>query len=183
MTICSVKDLEDEILREHSRRQMEAIARWVGHDKSRFRDLMTLFLRGDYRVTQRAARVVSECALRRPELVAPWLSRMVTRMQEQGVHVAVPRNVLRIFESIRIPKTLQGKVVTICFDYLFNPSSPIALQAYSMTILLNVAEEEPGLRNELRATIEQLLPTGSPGVNARARKVLRKLEGKRSPVV
>jgi len=179
--IRSVDDLENEILREHSRRQVDAIVRWVGRDKSRFKDLMTLFLRGDYRVTQRAAWSVSACALRHPELIAPWLGKMVTRMQEPGVHVAVPRNVLRIFESIRIPKPLQGKMVTMCFDYLFDPSSPIALQAYSMTILLNVAQEEPDLRNELRATIERLLPTGSPGISARARRVLRKLEGKRKP--
>ncbi len=175
MMISSVKDLEDKILREHSKQQVVAIADWIGRDANRFRYLMKLFLRGDLCVTQRAAWVVSECALRHPGLVTPWLGRMVARMQEPGVHVAVPRNVLRIFESIRIPKALQGKVVTLCFDYLFDPSSPIALQAYSMTILLNVAEEEPDLKNELHAAIERLLPTGSPGVNARARKVLKKL--------
>ncbi len=182
MKISSIKDLENEILRENSRRQVESIARWVGHDKSRFKDLMTLFLRGDYRVTQRAAWSVSACALRYPGFIAPWLAKMVARMQEPWVHVAVPRNVLRIFESVRIPKAMQGKIVTICFDYLFDPSSPIALQAYSMTILLNVAQEEPDLKNELRAAIERLLPTGSPGVNARARKVLKKLDGRPTPI-
>jgi hypothetical protein len=183
MTISSVKDLEKEILREHSKRQAVAIARWVGHDKIRFRNLMTLFLHGDYLVTQRAAWIVSECTLHRPELVTPWLGRLLKRMQEPGVHVAVPRNVLRVFESIRIPRALQGKVVTQCFDYLFDPSSPIAIQSYSMTILLNVAQEEPDLKNELCTAIERLLPTGSPGVNARARSVFKKLERKVRPTV
>jgi hypothetical protein len=183
VTISSVKDLENEILREHSKRQAVAIARWVGHDKIRFRNLMTLLLHGDYLVTQRAAWIVSECAQHRPELIIPWLGQLLTRMQEPGVHVAVPRNVLRVFESIRIPSALQGKVVTLCFDYLVEPSSPIAIHAYSMSILLRIAEEEPDLRNELRAAIERLLPTGSPGVNARARKVLKKLEGKVRPTV
>jgi hypothetical protein len=183
MTISSIKDLENEILREHSRRQVTAIGRWVGHDKNRFKQLMTLFLRGDYRVTQRAAWAVSECAQHCPELVVPWLERMLTKMQEPGVHVAVPRNVLRIFESIEIPRNLQGNVVTLCFEYLFQPSSPIAIQVYSMSILLKIAQQEPDLKNELRAAIEQLLPAGGPAIQARARRVLKKLAGRIRPVV
>ncbi len=177
MDISGVKDLENEILREHSKRQAVAISRWVGHDRSRFRNLMTLFLHGDYLVAQRAAWIVCECVLHCPELAAPWLSQMLSRMQEPGVHVAVPRNVMHIFESVIIPRNLQGRVVTLCFDYLFEPSSPIAIHAYSMSILLRMAEKEPDLRNELRAAIERLLPSGSPGVKARARKVLKKLSG------
>jgi hypothetical protein len=107
---------------------------------------------------------------------------MLTKMQEPGVHVAVPRNVWRIFESIDIPGDLQGEVITLCFEYLMNPSTPIALLSYSMSIVEKIAQQEPDLKNELRATIGQLLPTGSAGVNARARKILKKLSTTRSPV-
>ena len=40
-------NLEAEILREHSKRQSVRIAKWVGSDKRRFKELMVLFLRGD----------------------------------------------------------------------------------------------------------------------------------------
>ena len=175
MTISSTDDLESEILREHSKRQTIALARWVGHDKNRFKKLMTLFLRGEYRVTQRSAWIVNECAEGSPELINPWLNPMVAKMQEPGVHGAVPRNVLRIFASIEIPKSLQGEVVTICFAYLMNPSSPIAVQVHAMSILVNISREEPDLKNEVRAVIESLLPQGGPAVNARARMVLKAL--------
>jgi hypothetical protein len=108
---------------------------------------------------------------------------MLTKMQEPGVHVAVPRNVLRIFESIDIPRNLQGNVVTLCFEYLFQPSSPIAIQVYSMSILLKIAQQEPDLKNELRPAIEQLLPAGGPAIKARARHVLKKLERRIRPTV
>ncbi|MBM2840584.1 MAG: hypothetical protein HW412_1112 [Bacteroidetes bacterium] len=52
---------ESEILREHSKRQAVRIATWVGRDKKRFRQLIKLFLEGEYRVTQRSAWIVNSC--------------------------------------------------------------------------------------------------------------------------
>lgn len=169
-------DLETEILREHSRRQIEKIANWIGPDKRRFNRLMDLFLKGDYRVTQRSAWAISCCAEHHPFLVIPWLRAMIKKMQEPGVHIAVKRNVLHILERIDIPLPLLGSVVTICFEELGNPNSAIAVRVYSMSILLKVAERERDLRNEVRLMIEQALPNAGPAVQARAKKVLRKLE-------
>ncbi len=170
------RDLEREILREHSKRQTVAIARWVGHDATRFGQLMRAFLKGDHRVTQRSAWMVNECVVHRPELARPWLPQMLRKMQEPGIHVAVPRNIMKIFESVELPKNLQGEVVTLCFDYLMNPSAPTAIHAYAMGILLHISREEPDLRNEMRAVIERLVPVGSAGVAARARRVLSRLD-------
>ena len=175
MTISGLKDLKNEILREHSKRQTVAVARWVGHDKKRFRQLMSLFLRGEYRVTQRSAWIVNQCLCKCPELAAPWLKQMLSKMQEPGVHNAVPRNVLGSLQYIPVTKNLLGELVTVCFNNLLNPATPIAIQAYSMTILLNAAQQEPDLKHELRAALEQLLPNGSGGIQARTRIVLKKL--------
>ncbi len=169
------KDLEKEILREHSKRQTVALARWVGHDDARFGQLMSSFLRGDRLVTQRAAWIVDECVERNPVLARPWLRQMLRKMQEPDVHIAVPRNVMRILQMVEIPKSLQGEVVTLCFDYLMNPSTPVSIAAYSMEILFKISQEEPDLRREVRAVIEQLLPAKAGGINARARMVLKAL--------
>jgi hypothetical protein len=169
-------DLEAEILREHSRRQIENIADWIGPEKRRFNQLMDLFLKGDYRVTQRSAWAVSCCAERHPYLAIPWLQAMIKKMREPGVHIAVKRNVLHILERIDIPLPLLGSVVTICFEELGNPNSAIAVRVYSMSILLKVAETEPDLQNELRLMIEQVLPHAGPAIRARAKRVLCKLQ-------
>ena len=170
-------DLESEILKEHSKRQAVRIASWVGNDSRRFRQLMDLFLRGEYRITQRSAWVVGLCADSHPRLARPYLGQMIRRMQEPGVHVAVKRNVIRILQFIDIPHELLGEVTTLCFDYLASPHEPIAVRTFSMTVLANIAQKEPDLRNELRLSIEQQLVHGSPGFRSRARKVMKMIAG------
>ena len=90
-------NIRDEILKEHSRKQSEKVANYIGSDRKRFDELMSLFLGNTYRVTQRAAWIVSICAERNPELIQPFLSKMV-KMLEGKVHDAVKRNSLRIFQ-------------------------------------------------------------------------------------
>jgi hypothetical protein len=63
----------------------------------------------------------------------------------------------------------------MCFGYLATRGTPIAIQAFSITVLHNVSDNEPGLRRELRLTLEDHLPYASPGYRARAQKVLRDL--------
>lgn len=168
-------NLADEILREHSRAQASRIAAWVGNDRGRFRRLMALFLKGDYRITQRAAWPVGLCAERHPALIRPWLRRMVERMQEPGTHDAVRRNVVRILQFTDIPQSLVGPLANICFTYLSSADQPIAVKVFSMTVLGRIAAKEPDLVRELRLVIEQQLPYGSAGFRARARMVLKSL--------
>jgi hypothetical protein len=170
-------DLEAEILREHSKRQAVRIASWAGTDKKRFRKLMELFLRGEYRVTQRSAWIVNLCAEKHPGLIRPYLQRMIRKMQEPGVHDAVKRNVIRILQFIEIPDTLLGEVTKVCFDYLASPNEPIAVRVFSMTVLGNIAQKEPGLKHELRLVIEQQLACGGAGFCSRAGKVLKMIGG------
>lgn len=160
-------DLESEILKEHSKRQTVRIAKWVGNDRKRFRQLMDLFLHGEFRVTQRAAWIISECYELNPQLVTPWLPSMIKKMQEPGVHDAVRRNVVRLLQFVEIPPSLLGTVVSLCFDYLGSVMAPIAVKACSMTVLTKIAEREPGLKRELQTAIELMLLYVGPALRAR----------------
>ncbi len=168
-------DLESEIMREHSRRQAGKIAGWVGGDPGRFGRLMDLFLHGEYRLAQRAAWSVGICAERRPELIVPWLKLLLAKMKDPGVHDAVRRNGVRILQFAPIPRRLQGTVADLCFRYVASPDAPIAVRAYSMTVLERIAAEEPELKRELRLVVEQILPYSGAGIRSRARKLLKKL--------
>ncbi len=101
---------------------------------------------------------------------------MIARMQEPGVHDAVKRNVIRILQFIAIPEKLLGVVTSVCFEYLASPNEPIAVRVFCMTVLANIAQKEPDLKNELRLTIQRQLSHGSTGFCSRARKVLDSLE-------
>jgi hypothetical protein len=169
-------NLESEILKEHSRRNADRIAAWVGRDRKRLGQVTKLLLAGEYVVAQRAAWVVGICSDRHPDLIAPYLSRLVSRMQEPEVHDAVKRNVVRILQTAEIPKHLLGTVASVCFEYLSDPYAPIAVRACSMTVLARIAKQEPDIGKELRLVIEQHLPYGTGAFQSRARQVLKHLE-------
>lgn len=168
-------DLEKEILKEHSKRQTMKIARWIGSDEKRFSQLMQLFLHGNSTIVQRSAWIISNCADDHPALITPWLKKLIHKTKEPGVHNAVPRNVLRILQFVDIPRSLQGSMANICFDFLSLKETPIAIKAFSMYVLANIAEHEPDLKKELRIVIEQLLPYGSGGIISCGKKVLKRI--------
>ena len=168
-------NLESEILKEHSKRQAVKIGKWVGNNRSRFKQLMELFLKGEYRVTQRSAWIISYCADNHPKLISPCIGAMVKKMQEPGVHDAVPRNVVRIFQYVDIPRPILGKVMSLCFEYIASPKYPIAVRANAITVLANIAKKEPDIINELTTILGQAHLQNSPALRARIRKVLKGL--------
>lgn len=168
-------NIEFEILREHSKRQAEKISRWVGNDDTRFAELMVLFLNGGRRIAQRASWIVSLCGERHPNLVGPWLARIVRKAAEKDIHDGVKRNIVRVLQFVDIPKRLQGSVANLCFEFLQSVEAPIALKAFSMTVLANIADQQPDLKRELAMVIDEMLPYGGPGIRARGKKILRKI--------
>ncbi|SEW50410.1 amidohydrolase family protein [Chitinophaga arvensicola] len=170
-------DLRTEILAEHSRAQSLRIAAWIGRSPDRFAGLMTLFLQDDYRVVQRAAWVVSFVAEHDPALLTPHLPAMVARMEQAGIPVAVKRNVLRVLQHLRVPEPLHGPVMNSCFSFLEDPQETVAVKAFSMTVLAQLATAYPDIKNEIRLLIEEQLESNpTPGIRSRARKVLKEIQ-------
>jgi hypothetical protein len=166
-------NIREEILKEHSKAQTDKITAWVGADKKRFKELIQLFLHDEYRVVQRAAWVVGTIGERHPELIIPYIETMVNRMHDEGVHVAVKRNVVRALQYITIPESLHGMVMNTCFDFLADPKETVAVRCFSMTVLANLSKTYPEIKQELRAIIEdQLEHEPTAGFRARAKKIL-----------
>ena len=168
-------NLRDEILREHSKDQAVKLAEYIGDDPLRFKELMELFLGEDYRISQRASWVVGHCFDRHPELVKPWLPKMVDAMSHPR-HDAVRRNVVRILQEVDIPESLMGTVADNCFEYLNSPEIPVAIRAFSMTVLYRISLQWPELQRELALVIEEHMPTGSAGFKSRGKKILKLLD-------
>ncbi len=168
-------NLRNAILQEHSKAQTLRISEYAGAAPTQFAELMTLFLGNEYRVTQRAAWAVAICSEKQPQLLHPWLKKLITNLSKTDLHAAVKRNTLRILQYVEVPRTLQGMTVTNCFILLRSATEPIAVKVFAMTVLSNVCKKEPGLIKELKLVIEAQLPQGSAGFLSRARKVLREL--------
>jgi hypothetical protein len=165
-------DLRSEILKEHSKKQAMKIADWIGNDARKFALLVNLFLKDEYRVVQRAAWIVSIVADNHSELIVPHLATMMKRMQQQGLPIAVRRNVVRVLQNVNIPEKLHGAVMDACFGFLSDPKETIAVRCFSMTVLANMAKNYPEIKGELQTVIENVLQhKTSAGLRARAKNV------------
>ncbi|MEQ8244521.1 hypothetical protein [Fulvivirga sp.] len=167
-------DIKKELLFEHSKSQALKISNYIGNDQNRFDELMILFFDTEYRVTQRAAWVVSHCADKYPELIEPYIEPMILNLKKD-ITVAVQRNTLRVLQEKEMPNTIIGDAADICFKILESAKEPIAVKVFAMTLLANICKKVPELKNELKILIEDQLPYGSAGFKSRANKILKKL--------
>ncbi len=156
----------------HSKQQAVAIVEFIGDDPKRFAELMKLFFAGDYRLTQCAAWPMSYCVEQHPELIRPYLSKLIGCLERDDQHDAVRRNVLRLLQYIEIPNRLAGKVYAHCIDFIDDPDQPIAVRAFAMTVAARIAKSEPDLLNELRLIVSKHLPHSTAAFRVRAKHVL-----------
>ena len=148
------------------------IVEYVGNDPERFRELMKIFLGKEYRPTQRASWAVNYCAEHHPELVKPYLTKLIGLLETEDGHDAIRRNVARLLQFVKIPAKLRGRTYAACYDLVDDPQQPVAVRVFALTVAANLARNEPDLMNELRLMSSKYLAGASAGFLSRARKVL-----------
>jgi hypothetical protein len=168
-------DLQKLLRAEHSKRQTDRIVAYIGDDKERFAQLIQLFFKGEYRITQRAAWPLSYCVRNHPGLIAPYYRQLLDNLGRKDIHVAVIRNTVRLLQDVSIPKRWHGRVMSLCFDFVADPETPIAVKTFSLTILSNLSKEYPEIRSELKLIIGEQLEQATPAFRSRARKRLKGL--------
>lgn len=164
-------DIRRELESGQSKDRTEQIVEHIGDDADRFRELVELFFAGPYRMTQRAAWPLSVVAEKRPELLMPYLNKLVDQLPKIDVHPAVKRNVVRLLQFVDIPKRLRGKVYSHCLDLIADPKEPIGVKAFSITVAASIAMNEPALMGELRLVAKPLVKDASPGIQVRLRQI------------
>jgi len=165
-------NIHDALLEVHSKAQATKIANYVGDDPERFAELMKHLVGPVYRLSQRAAWPVSYCIQRHPELVQPYFILLIKQLERDDVHVAVKRNVARLFQFVDIPKRYHGRVFDACYNLLADPVEPVAVRVFSMTVAAKIAENEPELMDELRLVAAKYPQAATAGFHSRARRVL-----------
>jgi hypothetical protein len=171
-------NIKTELLKEHSKAQFNRIADYIGADNERFTELLDLFLNEEYRITQRAAWVISTCVHKHPFLAEAHLDKMLKKLREPNIHDAVKRNIVRIMEDIELPDELLDEITDICFGYLKSNTEAYAIKAFAITVLGRVAKKIPELKPELQITLEDQImryQETSPAVVFRSKKELMKL--------
>jgi hypothetical protein len=166
-------DLEKLLAAEHSKKQCDRIVAYIGNDAGRFAMLVDIFFKGEYRLTQRAAWPLSYCVRRHPELIRPYFKPLLDNLARKDIHVAVIRNTLRLLQDVTIPKKYQGRVMSLCFIFIESTETPIAIKAFSLTVLEHLSVDYPEIRPELRLIIEGQWESATPAFRSRARKILK----------
>jgi len=168
-------DIKAALIKDHSKAITDKIVKYVGNNDDRFALLVDIYLKGPYRITQRAAWPLSHCVVTHPNLIDGHLAKILKFVKQPGNHDAVKRNTIRLLQFIEIPKRYHGQVVDMCFGYLTDAKEPIAIKVFSMTVLANLVKGIPELKEELRIVIEDQMPYGSAGFISRGKKVLKAL--------
>lgn len=164
--------LRDEILKEHSKTQCTKITAWVGDDQKRFDELFGLFLKDNYRVTQRASWPLSYCVLAYPGLIKKTLGKLINNLQKPAIHDAVKRNTLRILQEIDVPKKYQGTVMNSCFQWVESPVEPVAIKVFALTVLVNLAKLYPEILPEIKLLVQSQLPNQTAAFTNRVKRLL-----------
>jgi hypothetical protein len=166
-------NLKEQILKEHSKAQCTAIVQWVGASQQRFDELFHLFLNDEYRVVQRAAWPVSYCVMAHPDFIKKHWTTLIKNLQKSNLHNAVKRNSIRLLQDITIPKKYQGQIMDICFKYVESPTEAVAVKAFSLTVLSNLAKQYPEIIPEIKLLIEEQLPHQTAAFKSRAKVFLK----------
>jgi hypothetical protein len=166
-------DLLQLLRSEHSKKQTDRIVRYIGDDLARFAVLMNLFFKGEYRITQRAAWPLSYCVRVHPALIGPYFKPLLDNLARKDIHVAVIRNTVRLLQDVDIPKKYHGRVMSTCFEFIQSPETPIAVKAFSLSILGNLSALYPEIRGELKLIIEELWEHATPAIRSRAKRILK----------
>jgi hypothetical protein len=164
-------NLREEILKEHSKAQCNKIVNWIGNSQKKFDELFNLFLNDKYRVTQRAAWPLSYSVIANPEFIKNNFSRLINNLKKPSLHNSIKRNSIRLLQFVSIPKKFHGDIMEICFRYVESPTEPVAIKAFSLTVLSNLSKQYPEILPEIKLLIEEQWPHQTAAFKSRAKKL------------
>jgi hypothetical protein len=168
-------NLEKELMKKQTLTQCNRIVKYIGDDETVFSELVGLFFKGNYRLTQHAAWPMSYCIRKYPLLAKPYLKKFVDHLSDLHSHPAAKRNIVRLLQFVEIPKRLHGRLMDICFRFINASGEATAVKAFSLRILENLGEIYPEILPELKTVIESRWASESAAFRNRAKKILGKI--------
>ncbi len=167
-------NIKEALFFDRSRRNIDFMADELAWDVKNFGQLIEIVFE-DSEYSMRAAWLMEACFKRNSNIIVPYLEKLIKYMgisKDQGVD----RNITKILMVTAIPDDYAGLVWDSCYKWLFSATKAIAVRANAMTILYNISQDEPELKPELLASIEESMHEGSVGLKSRAKKLIKELK-------
>lgn len=170
-------DLKGQLLLEHSKQNSLKIRDYIINNPGKLDELMNLFFGDVYRLSQRAAMVVSALFDYEKEMMQPYIKDMVLKLQQENLQVAVKRNIVRILQEVEVSDDLLSDLYDRCAFFIQSPSETIAVKAFSMKVMVKICARYPGLKQETYLIIEEEKRRNqAKGVQARSKAMLKILD-------
>jgi hypothetical protein len=171
------QDLIQILLKGQARQTVDDVIIWAGDNPAKFKIIVEVISGNlDQNLKDRAAWAMSYIVCGHPELLKYHWDTFVNLLLNKKTSSPIKRNLVRFMQEINIPEKFHGKITDRCFELVNDPKEDIAIRAFAMTILGNLISQYPEMSNELRISIEELLPHASAGLKNRAGKILARIE-------
>lgn len=161
---------------EHSKEMWERVARIALKDSTKFDELLEIFFSDDYRMVQRSSQCLGKLHDLDSQRLQPYTSVLISGLHRPHI-VAYRRNVLRILQDVDMTEDDMGTMYELALQYLLSKEEPIAIKAFSMTVLRRICEQYPELSESVTDAITLLVEhQPSPGILSRSKKELKILK-------
>jgi len=149
------------------------------------RDLIDITFDEDHGVAFRAAWLLENLFLQKPEMYADDLPYLISRINDVKdpsckrhyakimMHITAPKVPVSIQE--KLTKTDLEPVVEHLFDWLIDPKILIAVKVFAAEALFNMRERYPWIKGELAEQLRFLMRDGTAAIQTRGKKLLSKL--------
>jgi len=140
------------------------IAHLIGQDPERFQGMIDEFYASPPREQDLIMWAMNHTIDQSPELIFPHLERLVHHL-EPGNRDPIKRGIIRILRDIdELPEEIMGEVYTKIFEMVQDPAEPIAVRAFGIHVLTNIAKELPELKEELIPLFQDIYNYTEKGV-------------------
>ena len=167
--------LEDDLLREHSKNMADRLGEKALDEAETFEGLMSIYLSGTKKLSQRAAYPLTKVCDQNPRLFQGYVNNLIDVISKPE-HPAVIRHGYRTLRYLDIPAYRKSDLYNRCLEDLNRKKTPIAIKALAMELAANICSEYPELGIELKTIIELQMDDASTGFRSAGIRVLRRLQ-------
>jgi hypothetical protein len=166
-------NLKDELLPDIREFKAPALAQKI-INANQISELVSLAFVKDHLLSSRAMWVLGHCSDIDYNCIKPYHLKLVNNLKQKELHNGVIRNTLRLFQKHPVPQKTESFILDKCFGYIKNPSEAIAVRAFAITVVFNIAKPYPELLNELLIVLIHLSETEEgPGIRSRVKNTIK----------
>jgi hypothetical protein len=137
--------------------------------------LMDIALSDTSRLSWRASWAADKINEIIPGIASDWIDKLVEALPCLD-HNGKKRQFLKLISLYPIPEQSESILFDYCLDKLTSSGEDVSVRVYSMQILYNISEKEPGLKEELLQIIEREMDyRATPGILTRGKRLVNRL--------